>query len=101
MRIRRHHGPGPSAAGCGRARSGRETFPVGPARLVEMNVGVDDAGENREMVRVDFRLRRTGQTLSESGKFSLANPDVLLRASDEQIEIAHEENDEARMTNDE
>src|SRR5437773_4122879 len=65
-----------------------------------MNVGVDDAGENHQIARTDFQLRRARKIVSERDNFPFADSDVLL-ASNEQIEITHGANDEARMTNDE
>jgi hypothetical protein len=62
-----------------------------------MNMRVDDAGKDREIASIDLRLRGARQVPGESDNLSLTHSDVLL-ASHEQIEIAHEKNDEARMT---
>jgi len=66
-----------------------------------MNVGVDDSGKDGEVARIDLRFRRTGEVRGERDDLSVADPDVVLAGPNEQIEIAHEENDEARMTKDE
>src|SRR5438874_5951964 len=101
MRIQRHLKHGRCSAGRSRARTSGEAFPFRPARLVEMNVGVDDARENCQAARIDFQFRRARQISSERGNLSVTDSDVLLVTANEQIELAHDENDEARMTKDE
>ncbi len=50
--VERHVDERRHAAGCGRARRGREAFPVGAARLVEVDVRVDDARQDHEVADV-------------------------------------------------
>ena len=60
MRIERHfENRGRSTRRSG-ARTGAESFPIGSARFVEMNMGIDHAGKNRQALRIDFLARRTG-----------------------------------------
>src|SRR2546426_2889794 len=53
MGIERHLEHGRNAPGGRTARSGRPTFPIGTARLIEMDVGVDDTRKNHQISRVD------------------------------------------------
>jgi hypothetical protein len=53
-----------------------------------MNVRVDDARENGQSVRIDFRFCGSRQVFRDRDKFPFADSDVLL-ASHEQIEITH------------
>src|SRR4051812_39388944 len=89
MRVQWHFKDGGCAAGGGSAGTGFKSFPVGPPRLVEVNVRVDDARENCQAARVDFEFRRARQISSDRIELSVTDSDVLLAAANEQIEIAH------------
>src|SRR2546430_7847016 len=89
MRVKRHLEDCRSSSGGGRARTGGEAFPISATRFVEMNMRVDDAWENYQIVRIDFRLRRAGQVLGERDDLSFPDPDVVVATSHEQIEITH------------
>ncbi len=65
MGIERHVEDGCRAARRRRARTGGEAFPIRATRLIEMNVGVDDAGKNGQIV---------GASISD-----FAEPDKILR----------------------
>ena len=54
-----------------------------------MNVRVNDAGENCQIMRIDFRFRRTCQVLRDGDNLAFADSDVLLATTHEQIEITH------------
>ena len=84
------------SAGRSRARTSGEAFPFRPARLVEMNVGVDDARENCQAARIDFQFRRARQISSERDDLSVTDSDVLFAAANEQIDRSREQQNRFR-----
>ena len=53
-RVERHIEEGGATARRKRAAAGRGAFPLGAARLVEVQVDVDHRGENMQAPRIDF-----------------------------------------------
>ena len=60
MAVERHVAHGGDAAGRGRGRAGEKAFPVGAAGLVEVDVRVDEAGQDVQAAGVDAPRRRCG-----------------------------------------
>ena len=74
--VERHVGEGRRAAGCKRPGSVVEPLPVGAARVVAVDVGVDDAGEDVQPVGVDRLPGAALEVRPDLGDQAVADPDV-------------------------
>src|SRR5437660_1492747 len=89
MRIQWHFKNGCGSAGRSCARTCLKSFPVRSARFVEMNMGVDHAGKDRQLRRVDLFARAAAKVRSNRRELSVNNCEITLASAHEQIEVTH------------
>ena len=97
-RVQRHVEEARATTGREGRGAGREPLPVGPARIVEVHVRIDDAGEDVEAGGVDLRRGIALELRADLGDQAVEDPDVgpcnTVRphhpgSADENIEGAH------------
>ena len=91
-RVERHVDRARRAAGRQRGGAGREALPVGAPGLVEVDVGVDDAGQDEQPARVELLARRAGELGVGGDDPPVGHGEVALVAADEQVDVAHSAN---------
>ena len=86
--VQRHVEKGRRSACRTRAGAGRDAFPVGAARVIEMHVRINRAGQHEQAGGINFLASRP---FGQRGDFSLGDADrrMRLRVADEQVEIRH------------
>ena len=75
--IEWHVEEGAASSGGEGERAGGETFPIGAAGFVEVNVGVDPAGDENAVGGVDFLGGATGDVFREMGDRSVGDGEGL------------------------
>ena len=75
-RVERHVEEQRAAAGRQRAAAGRRAFPLGAARLVEVQVHVDQAGQHEQAARIDLLARRPAAPAPIVGDAPVLDRDV-------------------------
>ena len=97
-RVQRHVEEARATTGGEGRGAGRESLPLGPARIVEVDVRIDDAGEDVEAGGVDLRRGIALELGADLGDQAVEDPDVgpcnTVRpyhpgSADENIEGAH------------
>ena len=88
-RVERHVDRARRPAGRQRGGAGGEALPVGAPGLVEVDVGVDHAGQDEQPARVDLLARRAGELGPDGDDPPVGHGEVALVAADQQVDVAH------------
>ena len=88
-RVQRHVKEGRAAGRREREASGFQAFPLGPAGLVEMHMGIDPPWNDPPVRHLDHLLRRTGQRGTGRRHQAVDHAKAQARGMDQKIEVAH------------